>query len=261
MILFLLPDSDYDPTESAVPWDALQQAGIEVCFATPQGLPGYADPRLVSGGFGVLNHFFMTKTADLQLYQRMTQSAAFLKPLSYAEALAADFEAVLVPGGHAQGVRSLLESERAQALVVDFFQADKPVAAVCHGVLLLARAIDSRSGKSVLHGRQTTALLGLSMELLAWAVTAPWLGRYYRTYAQTVEAEVTAALACPKDFISGSRLPLRDSASNLQPGFTVRDGNLLTARWPGDCHRFAAEFVAMVTDARKPQPATASPTA
>ena len=111
MILFLLPDSDYDPTESAVPWDALQHAGIEVRFATPQGLPAYADPRLVSGGFGLLNSFFMTKSADLQCYQRMSQSAAFLKPLSYAEALAADFEAVLVPGGHAQGVRSLLESE------------------------------------------------------------------------------------------------------------------------------------------------------
>jgi len=261
MILFLLPDSDYDPTESAVPWDALQHAGIEVRFATPQGLPAYADPRLVSGGFGLLNSFFMTKSADLQCYQRMSQSAAFLKPLSYAEALAADFEAVLVPGGHAQGVRSLLESERAQALVVDFFRADKPVAAVCHGVLLLARAIDPRSGKSVLHGRQTTALLGLSMELLAWLVTAPWLGRYYRTYGQTVEAEVTAALASPSDFIAGPRLPMRDSADNLQPGFTVRDGQLLSARWPGDCHRFAAEFVAMVTDARQPPPSSAKPTA
>ena len=30
------------------------------------------------------------------------------------------------------------------------------------------------------------------------------------------------------------------------PGFTVRDGNWLSARWPGDAHRFASEFVAML---------------
>ncbi|MET1077472.1 MAG: type 1 glutamine amidotransferase domain-containing protein [Pseudomonas sp.] len=251
MILLLLPDSDYDPTESAVPWDALQRAGLDVRFATPTGAPAYADPRLVSGGFGVLNPFFMTKKADLHLYQRMIQSAAFLKPLTYAEAVAADFEALLVPGGHAQGVRSLLESERAQALVVAFFQAGKPTAAVCHGMLLLARAIDPRTGQSVLHGRQATALPGLSMELLAWAVTAPWLGRYYRTYGQTVEAEVRAALATPTDFKTGPRLPRRDSAKDVRAGFTVRDGNLLSARWPGDCHRFAAEFLAMIMATRQ----------
>jgi hypothetical protein len=29
-------------------------------------------------------------------------------------------------------------------------------------------------------------------------------------------------------------------------GFTVRDGEYLSARWPGDAHRFAAEFAAMI---------------
>jgi putative intracellular protease/amidase len=36
MVLFLLPDADYDPTESSVPWQALRRAGIEMRFATPR---------------------------------------------------------------------------------------------------------------------------------------------------------------------------------------------------------------------------------
>ncbi|RDI68200.1 type 1 glutamine amidotransferase domain-containing protein [Nocardia pseudobrasiliensis] len=53
MIVFLLPDSEYDPTEAAVPWATLSDAGIEVRFATPTGEPAYADPRLTERGFSL----------------------------------------------------------------------------------------------------------------------------------------------------------------------------------------------------------------
>jgi putative intracellular protease/amidase len=242
MILFLLPQADYDPTESSVPWQALRQAGIEVRFATPHGLPAYADSRLVDIGFGPLNPFLMTRNADLQHYQAMIADDALRNPMAYADVDPSQFDGLVIPGGHAVGMRSLLESEQARRIALHFFKADKPVAAVCHGVLLLARTLDPDTGRSVLHGRKVTALLK-SMELLAWALTAPLLGRYYRTYVQTVEEEVKAALASPADFLPGPLLPLRDSAQNLQRGFVVRDGSLLTARWPGDCYRFAEEWV------------------
>jgi hypothetical protein len=89
------------------------------------------------------------------------------------------------------------------------------------------------------------------MELPAWLMTAAWLGRYYRTYKQTVEAEVKTALASKSDFVRGPLIAKRDSAQNPQIGFVVRDGNLLTARWPGDCHRFAAEWVALLQATRR----------
>ena len=83
-------------------------------------------------------------------------------------------------------------------------------------------------------------------ELIAWRLTRHYLGDYYRTYPTTVEDEVRSALARPEDFITGP-LPLRrDSAVRLGVGFTVRDGDYLSARWPGDAHRFAAEFAAMI---------------
>jgi len=245
MILILLPDSDYDPTESAVPWHALYDAGLEIRFATPKGQPAYADARLVEKGFGLLTPFLMTKKADLALYQQMVQSEAFLNPISYDDVVLEDYAGLLVPGGHAPGMRSMIESKRAQAIVVHFFTQLKPVAAVCHGVLLLARSINPDTGLSILHGHKTTALLA-SLEYVAWGMTAPWLGRYYRTYDQTVEAEVKAVLASPDDFKRGPFPPVRDSAKNLKPGFTVRDGNYLSARWPGDCHHFAVELLKLL---------------
>jgi protease I len=76
----------------------------------------------------------------------------------------------------------------------------------------------------------------------AWALTCVYLGSYYRTYPTTVEDEVRAALANPDDFISGPTSISRDSPTRLSAGFTVRDGNYLSARWPGDAHRFASDF-------------------
>lgn len=250
MILFLLPENDYDPTESAVPWNALQQSGIDVHFATPAGKPAPADTRLTDKGFGPLNPFFMTRAKDIALYRKMAASSAFNNPLSYADVDVDKYEAVLVPGGHAPGMRSMLDSEKARDIVLHFFKHTKPVAAVCHGVLLLARTIDPANGRSVLYGRKTTALPALTMELPAWLGTAPFLGSYYRTYTTTVETEVSAALASADDFKHGSVLPLRDNADDFKNGFTVRDGFYLSARWPGDCHRFASEFVAMINEWR-----------
>jgi protease I len=137
-------------------------------------------------------------------------------------------------------MRPYIESTVLQALVRDFFALAKPVAAICHGVLLAARSRGA-DGRSVLHGRRTTALLK-SMEMSAWALTFAWLGDYYRTYRQSVEDEVCEALASRGDFLAGPTGLLRDSPGRLQRGFVVRDGNYLSARWPGDAHRFATEF-------------------
>ncbi|MDP9510006.1 type 1 glutamine amidotransferase domain-containing protein [Pseudomonas protegens] len=253
MILILLPHADYDPTESSLPWQAARDAGFDAQFATPLGFPAYADSRLVSLGFGPLNPLLMTPAADLEHYHSMTRDPAFLSPLNYADVDPQAFEGLLIPGGHARGMRSLLESADVRRIILAFFKADKPVAAVCHGPLALARCIDPDSGRSVLYGRKVTALLAGPMELAAWIVTAPWLGRYYRTYDCSVEQEIKQVLASPADFLSGPWLPRRDSAQHPERGFVVRDRNLLTARWPGDCHRFAEEWVNLLQEARQAQ--------
>lgn len=247
MITFLLPSKDYDPTEAAVVWQALSKSNIDVRFATPDGQVAYADERLVTTGFGLLSPMLMTKPDALQSYQSMCSSEAFQNPLAYENVNLEVSDGLFIPGGHAKGVTSLLESATAQKIVVAAFQMDLPVGCVCHGVLLLARSIDAKTGKSVLYGRETTALVR-TMELGAWALTWLWLRDYYRTYDVSVEAEIKQALASPKDFKIGPLLPLRDNAKNLSAGFTVRDGNYISARWPGDCYKLAHDFVNMVKE-------------
>lgn len=185
-------------------------------------------------------------------YAELEQDAASLKPLRYGDFRADDFDSLLLPGGHAPGMRPYLESTVLQQRVAEFFDAGKPVAAVCHGVLLAARSVSPKTGKSVLHGRRTTAL-PWKMEKTAWQLTRYfarfWDSGYYRTYMEapgqppgymSVQAEVTRALAQPQDFADVPRDHphaaakasglQRDSAGNDRPAWVVRDGNYISAR-------------------------------
>jgi protease I len=246
-VLIPLPSHDFDPTETGVPWRMLRTRGHQVFFATPDGRPGAADPRMVTGaGLGILSPLLKADANGRDAYLEASRTAEFQKPLSYGEIAAADYDALLLPGGHAPGMRPYLESAWLQSTIADFFERGKPVGAICHGVLLAARARDAH-GKSVLFSRKTTALTR-SMELTAWMLTRFYLGDYYRTYPVTVEDEVRAVLGKAGTFIPGPMPVRRDTGARLDIGFTVRDGNYLSARWPGDAHRFGSEFAAMLSE-------------
>jgi putative intracellular protease/amidase len=119
----------------------------------------------------------------------------------------------------------------------------RPVGAICHGVLLLARAHDPATGRSVLAGRATTCLPKY-MERTAYLATGWRLGRYYRTYPAYVEDEVRACLDDPgAQFRRGPRtLSERGTATDDTAAFVVQDGRYLSARWPGDAYLFARRF-------------------
>ena len=240
-VLIALPANDFDPTESGVPWLWLSERGHEIVFATPDGRPARADQRMLDGnGLGLWAPVLMADRRGRDAYAAMQASAAFRAPQPYAALDATSIDALLLPGGHAPGMRPFLESTLLQALAAQLFAANKPVGAVCHGVLLLARARRA-DGRPLLHGRRSTALLAWQ-EQFAWRVTRRRLGDYYRTYPQSVQAEVCAALASPRDFVSGPPPLLRDTPTKLSRGFALRDGNYVSARWPGDAHRFAQCF-------------------
>ncbi|MCJ0762695.1 type 1 glutamine amidotransferase domain-containing protein [Variovorax terrae] len=244
-ILVPLPASDFDPTEAAVPWQVWRALGHTLVFATPDGRMGAADPRMVTGdGLGLLAPLLRADANGRQAYDALVQSPEFQNPLAYGQLAATACDALFLPGGHAVGMKPYLESVLVQAKVAAMFEAGRPVGAICHGVLVAARSRNA-SGRSVLYGRKTTALTR-QMELTAWNLTRLWLGDYYRTYPQTVEEEVTQALAQPGDFIQGPPALKRDHPERLDLGFSVRDGNYLSARWPGDAHRLAHDFAELL---------------
>src|SRR4029077_12574789 len=105
-LLMPLPDSDFDPTESGVPWLTMRDHGHHVVFATPSGRTARADPKMVTGeGLGILSPLLKADANGRSAYLYMEQSDAFQRPISYGEIRAADFDALLLTGGHAPGMR------------------------------------------------------------------------------------------------------------------------------------------------------------
>jgi putative intracellular protease/amidase len=282
-ILCPLPRRDFDPTEAAVTWRMLRDAGHSVTFATPDGQRAHADALMLSGEgldpWGFIPLLSKLRLVGLTLraagaarraYAELDQDPHFRAPLRYDQISPGIFDALLLPGGHAPGMREYLESPLLQTAVAAFFDSNKPVAAVCHGVVLAARSKSRKTGKSVLHGRKTTALTW-KLEKTAWDLTRYfarfWDPGYFRTYREGpddppghmgVQQEVTRALAAPEDFLDvAADAPhrwrktsglFRDDPANDKPAWVVRDGNYVSARWPGDVHTFAKTFIAVLAE-------------
>ncbi len=240
-VLMPLPDRDFDVTEVAVPWKVLTRAGHEVVFATERGgAPPECDPLLLTGViFGKLG-------ADAEpraFYAELREDAAFRAPVPWGAAAVGNFAGLLLPGGHAPGMRQYLEAAALHELARAAFARDLPVGAICHGTVVLARARGA-DGLSVLHGRKTTSLPKY-MEQLAYFSTSWKLGRYYRTYPAYVEEEVRAALADGRDYQRGPiHLAARGRDEDDTAAFVVEDRNYVSARWPGDAYLFAKRFLA-----------------
>jgi len=274
-VLIPIPDLDFDPTEVAASWRVLTRNGHRVVFATESGTPGAADDIMVTGrgldiwsalpvlsAIPVIGLMLRANKDGRRAYQDMVRSVEYQHPANWTQATLDGIDALLLPGGHrARGMRSYIESDILQRLVVDAFARGVIVAAICHGVLLAARSVDPATDRSVLYGRKTTALTW-AMERLAWRltrVTRFWDPNYYRTYTEkpgqpggymSVQSEVTRALKDPTDFCDVVRGSphwwlkssgmVRDTATDSRPAFVVDDGSYVSARWPGDTHTFAA---------------------
>jgi putative intracellular protease/amidase len=240
-VLIPLPDRDFDVTEVAVPWRLLTRAGHQVVFCTETGgaVP-HADPRLLTGViFGKLG----AAPEPCAFYRELEHAGEFRRPLSWEATEFADFDGLLLPGGHAPGMRQYLGAARLQDRVAAFFALGRPVGAICHGVLLLARSTDPSTGKSVLYERRTTCVAKYQ-ERSAYLLTFWKLGRYYRTYPAYVEDEVKSALRDPaRQFQRGSMaVTRRDTETDSSSAFVVVDGHYVSARWPGDAYTFARAF-------------------
>jgi protease I len=249
-ILIPLPSYGFDPTEVAIPWKLLTAAGFEIVFATPTGAKASPDRKMLTGeNLGIWKPVLQARKDAITACVDMQSREQFSKPKKYADIIETSFDGLLLPGGHDKGVKKYLESEVLQRQIVNFFTANKPIAAICHGVILAARSIDPATNKSVIHEYKTTCLLS-SQELLAYNLTRLWLDDYYLTYPEiTVEDEVKSVLSKAENFISGPSPLLRDDHNKLNRGFVVKDRNYLSARWPGDAYNFSLEFIKMLAAA------------
>ena len=283
-IIIPLSNFDFDPSEVAIPWQMLTNLGFQVEFATPDGKMAFADARMLSGeGLDVWGWIPLVKKIKLiglmlrankmarNAYQCMIKSNEFNQIKSFSELKTDDYLGLILPGGHASRVRPYLENKVLQSFVAEFFESKnsegqhKPIAAICHGVLVAARATSKSSNRSVLYGKKTTALTW-KLENSAWKLTKYfarfWEPNYYRTYIENksepyaywgVEQEVKRSLKKPDDFLDVDKSDqqyflktsgiIRDTITNSKPAWVVQDGNYFSARWPGDIHTVTKKFI------------------
>ncbi|HET9989136.1 MAG TPA: type 1 glutamine amidotransferase domain-containing protein [Kofleriaceae bacterium] len=238
-VLFPLPDRDFDVTEVAVPWKLLREAGHTVVFATEAGTTPACDPLLLTGVvFGKLG----ARADAIACYRELEQAPEFVTPLAWKDVHVDELDALFLAGGHAPGMKQYLGSDEVFALIRAFFATDKPIAAICHGVLAAART-KRDDGHSVLHGVRTTCLPKY-MERAAFLSTFWRRGRYYRTYPKYVEDEVRESLARAEDFERGPReLSNRGTRDDDTHAFVVEDGRYVSARWPGDAWAIGRKLI------------------
>ena len=240
-ILMPIPNRGFDPTEAGVPWRLMHSRGHRVAFATPDGNQGQADPTLITGKeLGLLGRFMMADANGRLAYEEMTQAADFRCPIRYDAIQSQDFDALLLPGGHAPGMRPYLE-----------------IGAAADGRRrLLSRRQAGRRHLS--RGPAVCASLrsGSQVSPLRKENNGPY--QNHGTSGPTVHSSSSSPLSsnlCDerrRGSSGGAREPRRLHQGPLQRpprllgklrlGFTVRDGNYLSARWAGDAHRFTADF-------------------
>ena len=144
-------------------------------------------------------------------YQTLkSTSESWQKPCSWTDPAFTlhDYDLVFLPGGHEKGMRQIIDSSRVHELLRSYFpKAAKPstksLAAICHGVQVLAMA-KNEEGKSIICDTKTTALPHI-MEQGIFNATRIFLGDYYKTFgasSPSVEQAVTDSLNEPSQFIS-----------------------------------------------------------
>ncbi|GIH52716.1 protease I [Microbispora rosea] len=131
-IAFLVAPEGVEQVELTEPWKAVQQAG--------------GTPKLVS-----------VERGEIQAFHHLDKADTFPVDAVAGEVSAADFDALVLPGGVANPdfLRTRPEAVR---FVKEFFEAGKPVAAICHAPWTLVEA-------DVVRGRTLTSWPSLQTDL------------------------------------------------------------------------------------------------
>ncbi|WP_036325646.1 type 1 glutamine amidotransferase domain-containing protein [Microbispora sp. ATCC PTA-5024] len=131
-IAFLVAPEGIEQVELTEPWKAVQQAG--------------GTPKLVSTGSG-----------RVQAFNHLDKADTFPVDATVDEVSAADFDGLVLPGGVANP--DFLRTQPAAVRFAQaFFEAGKPVAAICHAPWTLVEA-------DVVRGRTLTSWPSLQTDL------------------------------------------------------------------------------------------------
>src|SRR5271154_4940709 len=141
--LLMLVGDFVEDYEVMVPFQALQMVGHTVHAICPNKKAG---------------QFVKTSIHDFEGDQTYTEKLGhnFVLNATFAEVKAADYDALILPGGRAP--EYLRMDDKVLEIVRYFVEADKPIAAICHGPQILAAA-------EVIQGKEVSCYPACSPEV------------------------------------------------------------------------------------------------
>lgn len=151
--------------EFATPYYYLVDNGAKVTLASPEGGQPPIDPTSDKPE----NQTESTKRFknDEALQKKLS------KTLKLSEISAKEYDAVFYPGGHGP-LWDLAESEVSANLIESFYNADKPVAFVCHAPAAL-KNVKNVSGEPLVKGKKVTGFTNSEEELVGLTDVVPFL--------------------------------------------------------------------------------------
>jgi len=150
--------------EFAAPYYAFKDAGAEVTLASPKGGQPPIDPKseLPENQTPAQERFKKDKDAQRELAQTKR----------LADVRADDYDTVFYPGGHGP-MWDLVDNPVSIALIEAFYNAGKPVAAVCHAPAVL-HLVDYK-GQSIVKGKRVTGFANSEEEAVQLTKVVPFL--------------------------------------------------------------------------------------
>lgn len=196
--------------ELATPYRLFDKAGYDILFGTPGGVPAPLDPASLEEPWLLpAGHWFLGQP---------TAMAKLEKPVDLAEVDAGRLAAIFLVGGTGT-LWDFPGSTALGKLATDLHAADKPVAAICHGVvgLMTATAAD---GAPLVKGRAITCFSNEEEAMLEYDKLVPLLAE-----TALVEQGANYRRAAPFE------------------AMVVEDGNLITGQNPASAEPLAAALL------------------
>jgi putative intracellular protease/amidase len=150
--------------EFTAPYYAFKDAGAEVTLASPKGGQPPIDPKSDEPG---------NQTETMERFKKDPATQKVLaNTVKLAEVKAQDYDTVFYPGGHGP-LWDLVNDKNSIALIESFYNAGKPVAAVCHAPGVLQKV--TYQGQPIVKGKRVTGFANSEEEAVGLTKVVPFL--------------------------------------------------------------------------------------
>jgi putative intracellular protease/amidase len=151
--------------EFAAPYYLLKDKGIEITLASPKGGQPPIDPKSNEPDFQTPATVRFNKDKETQEILSKTVKLETVNQV--------DYDAVFYPGGHGP-LWDLAEDKNSIALIEDFYQNNKPVAAVCHAPAIFKHTKNA-DGTFLVNGKKVTGFTNGEEEAVQLTSVVPFL--------------------------------------------------------------------------------------